>query len=56
MLLVFLFAGPEHDLLWLPKELPQGVILILSTLPGRVNFVYYFYDHIMNMSCGFLLK
>ena len=28
--------GSEHDLLWIPGELPPGVNLLLSTLPGRV--------------------
>ncbi|XP_053394800.1 uncharacterized protein LOC123525710 isoform X2 [Mercenaria mercenaria] len=27
--------GPEHDLLWVPAELPPSVFLLLSTLPGR---------------------
>ncbi|XP_019626894.1 PREDICTED: uncharacterized protein LOC109471895 isoform X3 [Branchiostoma belcheri] len=27
--------GDEHDLLWIPKEMPPGVSMLLSTLPGR---------------------
>ncbi|XP_078619476.1 uncharacterized protein LOC144886633 isoform X1 [Branchiostoma floridae x Branchiostoma japonicum] len=27
--------GDEHDLLWIPKETPPGVSMLLSTLPGR---------------------
>ena len=29
--------GPEHDLLWLPEQLPPNVYMLLSTLPGRVR-------------------
>ncbi len=29
--------GAEHDLLWIPKELPPGICLVMSTLPGRVG-------------------
>ena len=35
-------AGAEHDLLWIPRVLPQGVTLVLSTLPGRVGFIWKF--------------
>ncbi|KAL4236673.1 hypothetical protein ACF0H5_005057 [Mactra antiquata] len=27
--------GTEHDLAWLPQELPPNVFMLLSTLPGR---------------------
>ncbi|CAH1253937.1 TEP1 [Branchiostoma lanceolatum] len=27
--------GDEHDLLWIPNEMPPGVSVLLSTLPGR---------------------
>ncbi|ELU12330.1 hypothetical protein CAPTEDRAFT_96933 [Capitella teleta] len=27
--------GSEHDLLWIPRVLPPGVSMLLSTLPGR---------------------
>ena len=30
-------AGAEHDLLWVPRRLPPGVSLVMSTLPGRVS-------------------
>ncbi|XP_033745872.1 LOW QUALITY PROTEIN: uncharacterized protein LOC117331312 [Pecten maximus] len=27
--------GGEHDLLWIPRNLPKNVFMLLSTLPGR---------------------
>ncbi|KAK3101549.1 hypothetical protein FSP39_004391 [Pinctada imbricata] len=29
--------GPEHELTWIPDELPENVFLLLSTLPGRAK-------------------
>ena len=29
-------AGEEHELKWLPKDLPHNVYLLMSTLPGKV--------------------
>ena len=33
--------GPEHDLLWLPEQLPPNVYMLLSTLPGRVRPAFF---------------
>ncbi|KAL3870127.1 hypothetical protein ACJMK2_042738, partial [Sinanodonta woodiana] len=27
--------GPEHDLMWIPSEIPPNVFFLMSTLPGR---------------------
>ena len=29
-------AGDDKDLKWLPKDLPENVHMLLSTLPGQV--------------------
>ena len=42
MVHLIVFSGSEHDLLWLPRALPPGVHMLLSTLPGRVNLGNYF--------------
>ncbi|KAL4237051.1 hypothetical protein ACF0H5_005435 [Mactra antiquata] len=34
-LLFYFPTGNEHDLLWIPQELPPNVFILLSTLPGR---------------------
>ena len=38
-LCVVLFPANEHDLLWIPRELPTGVNMLISTLPGRVSTI-----------------
>ena len=30
------YSGEEQELKWLPKELPDNVHLLMSTLPGKV--------------------
>ena len=39
MLFNMIFIGPEHDLAWIPEELPENVFMLLSTLPGRVSSI-----------------
>lgn len=29
--------GTEHDLDWIPPEIPPNVFVLISTLPGRVS-------------------
>ena len=36
----FVITGSEHDLTWIPKDLPPNVFLLLSTLPGRVSRLF----------------
>jgi hypothetical protein len=33
--LVLSVQGEVHDLAWLPREYPNGVQVVVSTLPGR---------------------
>ena len=37
----FVITGSEHDLTWIPKDLPPNVFLLLSTLPGRVSRLFF---------------
>ena len=39
MFFYMIFIGPEHDLAWIPEELPENVFMLLSTLPGRVSSI-----------------
>ena len=42
-LILVSLAGNEHDLLWIPRELPEGAHMLLSTLPGRVSWYAEFH-------------